>query len=52
MDSRWGKKKKTAKLNGFLIIRGPVQDVAGVTLFLWVGTVKPGKRGENTLFVG
>lgn len=36
-------KKKSAKLNGLLIIRGPVQDVAGVTLFLWVITGSLGK---------
>ena len=40
--SHKGEKKTSAKLNGFLIIRGPVQDVAGITLFLWVGIVKPG----------
>ena len=50
MNSRG--KKTSAKLNGFLIIRGPVQDVVGVILFLWVGIVKSGKRGENTVFVG
>lgn len=45
-------KKKSAKLNALLIIRGPVQDVAGVTLFLQVIIVRPGKRGENIVFVG
>jgi len=54
IDMTWtqGGKKTSAKLNGFLIIRGPVQDVVGVILFLWVGIVKSGKRGENTVFVG